>query len=55
MGDTPRLPITAQILRRPDYERPYLLIPVGYPEEAPEWVVPDIQRKTLDQIMVVDR
>jgi iodotyrosine deiodinase len=45
----------AQILRRPDYERPYLLIPVGYPAEAPECVVPDIQRKTLEQIMAVDR
>ena len=38
---------------RPDYERPYLLIPVGYP--ADDCVVPDIQRKPLDQIMVVDR
>jgi iodotyrosine deiodinase len=45
----------AQILRRPDYERPYLLIPVGYPAEAPECVVPDIQRKTLEQIMAVDK
>jgi iodotyrosine deiodinase len=45
----------AQILRRPEYERPYLLIPVGYPAEAPECVVPDIRRKTLEQIMVMDR
>jgi iodotyrosine deiodinase len=41
------------ILRRPDYERPYLLIPVGYP--AADCVVPDLHRKTLEQIMVVDR
>jgi iodotyrosine deiodinase len=38
------------ILRRPDYEVPYLLIPVGYP--AQDAVVPDIQRKTLEEIMV---
>lgn len=42
-----------EILKRPDYERPYLLIPVGYP--ADDCVVPDIERKRLDQIMVVDR
>ena len=41
------------ILGRPDYERPYLLVPVGYP--ADECVVPDIRRKRLEQIMVVDR
>ena len=43
----------ASILNRPDYERPYLLIPIGYPAE--DCVVPDIRRKSLDQIMVVDR
>lgn len=43
----------AGILNRPEYERPYLLIPVGYPAEG--CVVPDIQRKPLEQIMVVDR
>ncbi|MCH8164980.1 MAG: nitroreductase family protein [Planctomycetes bacterium] len=43
----------AKILKRPDYERPYLLIPVGYPAE--DCVVPDLQRKPLDEIMVVDR
>lgn len=41
-----------KILNRPDYERPYLLIPVGYP--AKDCTVPDIHRKSLDQIMVVD-
>jgi iodotyrosine deiodinase len=41
------------ILRRPAYERPYLLIPIGHP--ADDCVVPDIPRKRLDQIMAVDR
>lgn len=38
------------ILRRPDNERPFLLLPVGYP--ADETYVPDIQRKKLDEIAV---
>ncbi len=42
-----------QILRRPEYERPFLLMPVGYP--ASDCVVPDIHRKRLDQIMAIDR
>ncbi len=41
------------ILNRPKYERPYLLIPIGYP--ADDCVVPDLQRKSLEQIMVIDR
>ena len=40
-------------LQRPAYERPFVPIPIGYP--ADDCVVPYIQRKTLDQIMVVDR
>ncbi len=43
----------SRVLNRPDHERPYLLIPVGYPAEG--CTVPDLQRKPLDQIMVVDR
>ncbi len=43
----------ARLLKRPAYERPYLLIPVGYP--AAGCVVPDLQRKPLEEIMVVDR
>jgi iodotyrosine deiodinase len=43
----------ASILQRPPHERPYLLIPVGYP--ADHCVVPDLRRKSLDQIMVMDR
>jgi len=43
----------ARILNRPAHERPYLLIPVGHP--APGCRVPDIGRKALQEIMVVDR
>ena len=39
------------ILKRPPEERPYLLIPIGYPSE--DCMVPDLQRKSLDQIMVL--
>lgn len=39
-----------QILKRPENESPFLLIPVGKPH--PETVVPDIQRKSLNQIAV---
>jgi iodotyrosine deiodinase len=40
----------AQILDRPQNERPFILIPVGYPvEDAP---VPDLERKPLEQILV---
>ena len=42
-----------KLLHRPSHERPYLLIPVGYPAE--DCVVPDLQRKPLDEIMVTDR
>ncbi len=40
-----------EILERPDNERPFLLIPVGYPAE--ETYVPDISRKPLEEICVV--
>lgn len=43
----------AKILKRPEYERPYLLIPLGYPAE--DCLVPDIHRKALDEILVFDR
>ncbi|MEM7204025.1 MAG: nitroreductase family protein [Planctomycetota bacterium] len=44
-----------EILGRPAYERPFLLIPVGYPTE--DCVVPEaaITRKPIDQIMTIDR
>ncbi len=39
-----------KVLQRPEHEKPFLLIPVGYP--APEVQVPNLQRKTLDDITV---
>lgn len=39
----------SEILARPFNEKPYLLIPVGYPKS--ETYVPDIQRKSLDEII----
>ena len=41
----------AKILDRPAHERPFLLIPVGYP--ADPCLVPDLNRKDLGEIMVV--
>ena len=38
------------VLKRPDNERPFLLLPVGYP--ADEVVVPDLRRKSLEEIAV---
>lgn len=40
----------ADILERPAHERPFLLIPVGYP--APGCVVPDIQKKAVGEVVV---
>lgn len=40
----------ADILNRPDNERPYLLLPVGYP--ADDCRVPDITRKSLDEVAI---
>jgi iodotyrosine deiodinase len=40
----------SKILSRPANEKPFLLIPVGYP--ADECWVPDIKRKGLDDICV---
>jgi iodotyrosine deiodinase len=39
-----------EILGRPENERPFILIPVGYPAEDAE--VPDLVRKPLDEILV---
>jgi hypothetical protein len=36
-----------QILNRPAYEKPFLLVPVGYP--ADKCLVPDLKRKPLDE------
>ncbi len=40
----------AQLLKRPDNERAFVLIPIGYPAENCE--VPDLRRKPLDQVLV---
>ncbi len=40
-----------KVLNRPEHERPYLLIPVGYP--ANDCVVPKIEKKPVEEIMVV--
>lgn len=42
-----------RILDRPDNERPFLLLPVGYPEEGTR--VPAIGRKPIDEIRVWNR
>jgi nitroreductase len=39
----------SKILQRPENEKPYLLIPVGYPKEGTK--VPDIKRKELDEFV----
>ncbi|MCB9618033.1 MAG: nitroreductase family protein [Sandaracinus sp.] len=39
-----------EILERPEHERPFLLIPVGYP--TPDCRVPDITRKELGAVVV---
>ena len=41
----------AEILERPNNERPSLLIPVGYP--AAEATVPEISKKDLTEVMEV--
>jgi iodotyrosine deiodinase len=40
----------SELLQRPANEKPFLLMPVGYP--APDARVPDITRKPLDEIAV---
>ncbi len=39
-----------KILDRPENERPFLLVPVGYPAEGA--TVPDLRRKTLEEVAV---
>jgi nitroreductase len=43
----------AKILGRPEHERPFLLIPVGYAAEG--CVIPDIARRPLEEILVFNR
>lgn len=40
----------AKALNRPDNEKPYLLLPVGYPREG--CMVPDLERKSLEEIAI---
>lgn len=40
----------SQILGRPSHEKPFLLVPVGYPKE--ETYIPDIKRKELKDILI---
>jgi iodotyrosine deiodinase len=40
----------AKVLERPENERAFLLIPVGYPKEST--LVPDIKKKPLDEIRI---
>src|ERR687885_2349170 len=40
----------SRILGRPENERPFILIPVGYPAE--DAAVPDLERKPMDEIAV---
>jgi nitroreductase len=40
----------SQILNRPENEKPFLLIPVGYPAEG--CTVPDLTRKPLSDIVI---
>ena len=39
-----------RILKRPDNERPFLLLPVGYPKDPA--YVPELRRKGLDEIAI---
>lgn len=39
-----------EVLDRPEHERPFLLIPVGYPAVGAQ--VPDIERKSLSDILI---
>ena len=43
----------SKVLQRPKYERPYLIIPIGYPTE--DCRVPDLSKKQLSEIMVFNR
>ena len=42
-----------EILGRPENERPFLLIPVGYPAAGAEVPKKALERKPLDEVMIV--
>jgi iodotyrosine deiodinase len=41
----------SKILGRPESERPFVLFPIGYPNDGA--LVPDIRRKPLDEVLVI--
>ncbi len=41
-----------EVCGRPENEKPFVIMPVGYP--APDCVVPDLYRKSLDEITTFD-
>lgn len=43
----------SEILKRPSHEKPFLLIPVGFPSVDCE--VPTLMRKSLDEVLFIDR
>ncbi len=45
-----RMGFLNELLERPDHERPYLLLPVGYP--AKDCEVPALERKPLAEVLV---
>jgi nitroreductase len=40
----------SEILGRPRNEKPFILFPIGYP--SPDALVPDLQRKPLEQVLI---
>lgn len=44
----------AKVLNRPANERPFLLIPVGYPSDDCEVPAKALERKPLEEVMVID-
>ncbi len=43
-----------EVLGRPDHERPYLLLPIGYPADDCKVPAMAVERKPLDEIMVLN-
>ncbi|MFG0256397.1 MAG: nitroreductase family protein [Phycisphaerales bacterium JB043] len=44
-----------RVLDRPEHERPFLLVPVGYPADGCEIPAKALERKPLEQVMVIDK
>ncbi|RZM22763.1 MAG: hypothetical protein EOO88_28410 [Pedobacter sp.] len=43
-----KIPFLSKVLQRPENEKPFLLLPIGYP--AADCFVPDLKRKPLDEV-----